>query len=420
MSIRILLLQTGGPEKAIRMMAGVSELKRRFPHISLTLAAHSDIEVLFRSHSHIDHFVVIHKNIFQIVRKIRGLKLDILCSWNSSWENLLLTVLSGIPWCLGIRKGFLDILVYESLALDSLPQAENSSKSVAEALPAKKKIPQSKDSQVKPSQVKPSKKRLREQSKPSLDQILPERPRDQSRKARIILQGRGKGEELLKFLDSLLSQESSSSKRKLRLPKLPDSVQKQSKERVSFLLSSLGIHLERVSSGIEGVAPIVICPASASSSKCWPSWHFAILIGKIVTHLKKDVILLSTHQEKAAEQIIRFMEIFQPLSSRKRVHDLTGKVSIGEMYDLICRSSAFIGNDSFPAALAEAANKPSIVIFGPTFPDPNASYRSVDLHLDCRPCSSRTYTKCPLLHFRCMKEIQPEEVMNHLNDLLLR
>jgi heptosyltransferase-2 len=75
--------------------------------------------------------------------------------------------------------------------------------------------------------------------------------------------------------------------------------------------------------------------------------------------------------------------------------------------------------------LASAMETPTVAIFGPTVPafgfGPLATRASVVGHesLPCRPCDRHGPQRCPLGHFRCMRELAPALVAERVRALLL-
>jgi len=104
--------------------------------------------------------------------------------------------------------------------------------------------------------------------------------------------------------------------------------------------------------------------------------------------------------------------------------DATGRLSLLASAELIGRASLLVSNDSAPLHLASAMNTPTIAIFGPTVPDfgfgPLADRALIAGHpeLACRPCDRHGPQRCPLGHWRCMREITPVAVASLANDLL--
>ena len=110
-----------------------------------------------------------------------------------------------------------------------------------------------------------------------------------------------------------------------------------------------------------------------------------------------------------------------------RIHEESGKLHpvIGPDLDLaalagvVAHLDLAVSNDSGPMHLAAALGVPTVALFGPTDPRRTAPAGEGHalLHRDlwCSPCFRR---RCPLLHHRCLKSIEVEEVANVALDRL--
>ena len=104
--------------------------------------------------------------------------------------------------------------------------------------------------------------------------------------------------------------------------------------------------------------------------------------------------------------------------------DATGRLSLLASAELIGRAALLVTNDSAPQHLASAMNTPTLAIFGPTVPEfgfgPLAERSRVLGHTDlaCRPCDRHGPRKCPLGHWRCMREISPDDAAAAARELL--
>jgi ADP-heptose:LPS heptosyltransferase len=101
-----------------------------------------------------------------------------------------------------------------------------------------------------------------------------------------------------------------------------------------------------------------------------------------------------------------------------KIYNSCGKFSLQESADLVRKSKLVISHDTGLQYIACAFQKPLIAIWGGTSPkldvEPyygsgivgsklTAPYENVCLNLWCQPCSKYGKSKCPLGHFKCMK-----------------
>jgi heptosyltransferase-2 len=159
---------------------------------------------------------------------------------------------------------------------------------------------------------------------------------------------------------------------------------------------------------------IALAPGSAWGTKRWPGF------GPLAALLARDydIAIIGGGDDLGAAGEIRLR------TDREQVIDATGKLSLLGSAELIRRSLALVTNDSSPQHLASAMGTPTVTIFGPTVPEfgfgPVApGSRTVgNRALDCRPCDRHGPEICPLGHWRCMKEITPDEVAGVLRSVI--
>ena len=164
--------------------------------------------------------------------------------------------------------------------------------------------------------------------------------------------------------------------------------------------------------GWDGREPLIaVAPGSVWATKRWP--FYAELAQQVAGRV---VVIGSGADHELASRVAE--------AAPGRVIDATGRLSLLASAELIGRSAAIVTNDSAPLHLASAMNTPTVAIFGPTVPEfgfgPLAS-RSAVLGLDslaCRPCDRHGPQRCPLGHWRCMREITPRDVAMTLQRLL--
>ena len=144
----------------------------------------------------------------------------------------------------------------------------------------------------------------------------------------------------------------------------------------------------------------VLCPgAEYGPAKRWP--YFASLSGK----MKIPVVLLGSAKDLEACRGIGGL-------------NLAGKTTLDEAIDLVAGADFVVSNDSGLMHVAAALGRPQVALFGSSSPEhtppQSAASRVLWLHIECSPCFQR---ECPLGHFRCMKEISVEMVLDQINTL---
>ena len=162
----------------------------------------------------------------------------------------------------------------------------------------------------------------------------------------------------------------------------------------------------------------VIClnPGAAfGAAKYWPVDHFATLAQRLVDRRDTAVLVLCGPNERSlARQIV-------DEANRPGVFSLADeRLSLGLTKAWIRRADLLITTDSGPRHFGIAFDRPVITLFGPTHIAWTETYHARSVHLQkqvpCGPCQLRV---CPLDH-RCMKELSPQEVFAHAEDLLER
>lgn len=105
------------------------------------------------------------------------------------------------------------------------------------------------------------------------------------------------------------------------------------------------------------------------------------------------------------------------------VYNACGKLSLNESVFLVKEAQAVIGFDTGLTHIAEAFNKKIVSIWGSTVPEllgvqpyqVNHSY-TVGVALPCRPCSKFGLSHCPKKHFKCMHDINEEQIVAFINE----
>jgi lipopolysaccharide heptosyltransferase II len=158
---------------------------------------------------------------------------------------------------------------------------------------------------------------------------------------------------------------------------------------------------------------IALAPGSIWGTKQWP--YYSDLARELRGVARLVVIGAEADRPLAAEIVTAADGV---------AIDATGKLSLLASAEVVRRAMLLVTNDSAPLHLASGMNTPTLAIFGPTVPEfgfgPLAERSQVAGHtgLACRPCDRHGPQRCPLGHWRCMREITAGDVARIARGLL--
>lgn len=115
-----------------------------------------------------------------------------------------------------------------------------------------------------------------------------------------------------------------------------------------------------------------------------------------------------------------------------KIYNACGKFSLHETADLIRRAKFLIAHDTGLMHIGTALRKPVISIWGSTVPSlgmtpyygkkaegPESMYDTVQVRkLWCRPCTDVGRDHCPLGHFKCMRRLSIDELLQRVAERL--
>lgn len=165
---------------------------------------------------------------------------------------------------------------------------------------------------------------------------------------------------------------------------------------------------------------VSIAPGSVWATKRWPASYYSHVARYFLSDRHFLLILAGSKDDSAL-----CLEISKTLPPADWAIS-AGDFSIMDTAALFARSSFVVANDSAAGHLASAVKTPVLTIFGPTvpafgfYPVGKNNIIAEKRNLYCRPCSSHGPMKCPESHFRCMKELTPEEVIERMKIILDR
>ncbi|MBP7214769.1 MAG: glycosyltransferase family 9 protein [Candidatus Kapabacteria bacterium] len=167
---------------------------------------------------------------------------------------------------------------------------------------------------------------------------------------------------------------------------------------------------------------IAIAPGAAHFTKRYPKEKFFEVAENLNELMHCNFILLGGKNDI---EICNYLES----SINKNVVNHCGKTSLIQTTQILNDSDLLITNDTGIMHIASARQIPTIAIFGSSvkelgftpFRSPNII---VEYKIWCRPCSHIGRAHCPLGHFKCMNNIDPNEIVQSvlilLNDLNLK
>jgi len=152
---------------------------------------------------------------------------------------------------------------------------------------------------------------------------------------------------------------------------------------------------------------IVLAAGAAHYTKRWPIDKYMKLAEKILAHSNASIVIMGNEKER---------EMLSSLVISPRIINLAGKVSLLLAAVILGKAHVVVSNDTGLMHMATAVNTPVVAIFGSTvkelgfFPYKGISVVHEVQNLWCRPCSHIGRKKCPLGHFKCMLNIEEDDV----------
>lgn len=164
---------------------------------------------------------------------------------------------------------------------------------------------------------------------------------------------------------------------------------------------------------------IGIVPGAQHPTKRWTSEGFSSVINYLVEKGKYQIILFGNQHDR------NIAATFDIPASPKILNSI-GELSLREAGALMNCCDLVITNDSGLMHLATALKKKVIAIFGSTteelgfFPYLTEHIVIQNNSLTCRPCSHIGRKKCPKRHFKCMKDISAQHVIDAIETILAK
>jgi heptosyltransferase II len=110
--------------------------------------------------------------------------------------------------------------------------------------------------------------------------------------------------------------------------------------------------------------------------------------------------------------------------SKREVLNLCGETTALQSYIVIKKSKVLITVDSATNHLCAATDTPVVFIYGSTdssfgfYPLTSKNIIIENKSLECRPCTDHGRKDCPLKHFKCMEELDAEDIVVKTEELI--
>jgi ADP-heptose:LPS heptosyltransferase len=146
-------------------------------------------------------------------------------------------------------------------------------------------------------------------------------------------------------------------------------------------------------------------PGARPQARRWPASYFAELGDELARRFDAQIIITGGPEERSTVQKV-------VANMKTQTLNLAGETSLGGLAALISKLDLFISNDTGPAHIACALDRPSVTIFGPAdhrrwSPLDQDRHPIVRFPVACSPCD---YEVCPIDH-RCLRWLSPAQVL---------
>ncbi len=159
---------------------------------------------------------------------------------------------------------------------------------------------------------------------------------------------------------------------------------------------------------------ITFIPGAAWPQKQWPAEKFALLAKRIHDQFALDIVILGTFKDQICDAIEKECGF---------IHNFKGLTSLRESMAILSLSELTIGNDTGMTHIAEALGKNVIMILGPTSRETGAGANrpgsaTVEVKLNCRPCSQNGKRPCYRKEQYCLNEISADQVLDQAKRII--
>jgi len=154
-------------------------------------------------------------------------------------------------------------------------------------------------------------------------------------------------------------------------------------------------------------ARIVVHPGASAPSRRWPAAHFAQALRELAQRQHRCIVLTGDAGECALVD-----GIVAQADRPARVHDLSGRLSLGELGALLEGADLLIANNTGPVHVAAALGTPVVDLYALTNPQHGpwrVPARVLNRDVPCRNCYRSV---CPNGTQACLAGVEPREAVD--------
>jgi heptosyltransferase-2 len=161
---------------------------------------------------------------------------------------------------------------------------------------------------------------------------------------------------------------------------------------------------------------VCLAPGSVWLTKRWPADYWMELISRFNEKGITSIVIGGPGDKDLA--------FILEEGVKGGMYNAIGCFSLRQSAEIIRRGDLLITNDSAPTHFGVAVRTPVLTLFGSTSPAfgfyPYGNFnRILEIeNLECRPCTDHGKRQCPLGHFKCMHDLEPETVFKTAMEML--
>lgn len=156
---------------------------------------------------------------------------------------------------------------------------------------------------------------------------------------------------------------------------------------------------------------IVFAPATTWQTKHWIESYWSKLLDKLSSD--NNIIFIGSKND------LNLINRITKMANTDKYFLLAGRTGLLELAEVFNRTDIVISPDTGPAYIANAAEKPSIIVIsGATSNKRNAPYgekhTAISAGISCQPCHKKRCSN-KSNHLECMKKITPDKIIELVN-----